>query len=65
MLFILPLLVALFFGLVLLAVGIALLLKLKNKLVGSLFIAVGLVMGLFSTLVFLSQVITHSSVGYS
>ena len=63
MLFILPLLVALFFGLVLLAVGIALLLKLKNKLVGSLFIAVGLVMGLFSTLVFLSQVITHSSVG--
>ena len=63
MLLLLPLLGSLLFGLILFAVGIVLLLKLRNKLVGLLIFAVGLVTSLFAILVFLSQVITYSSVG--
>jgi hypothetical protein len=47
-------------GLVLLAVGIVLLLKAKNKLAGWVVAAVGLVFTLFSVAIFLSFIITTS-----
>jgi hypothetical protein len=47
-------------GLILLAVGIVLLLKVKNKLAGLLAIAVGLVFTLASSAIFLALVITTS-----
>ena len=50
----------LLFGLILLAVGIVLLIKVKNKLAGLLAIAVGLVFTLVSLTIFLSLIITTS-----
>lgn len=50
-------------GLVLLAVGIVLLLKAKNKLAGAVVAAVGLVFTLFSVAIFLSLIITTSIKG--
>jgi hypothetical protein len=50
-------------GLVLLAVGIILLLKAKNKLAGWVVAAVGLVFTLFSVAIFLSLIITTSIQG--
>jgi hypothetical protein len=47
-------------GLVLLAVGIVLLLKAKNKLAGWVVAAVSLVFTLFSVAIFLSFIITTS-----
>lgn len=48
------------FGLILLAAGVVLLLKVKNKLAGLLAIAVGLIFTLVSLAIFLSLVITTS-----
>jgi len=53
----------LLFGLILLAVGIVLLIKVKNKLAGFLAIAVGLVFTLVSLTIFLSLIITTSVQG--
>jgi len=53
MLFLLPLLGTLLFGLVLLAVGIVLLLKVKNKLAGILVAALGLVFTLSPFVIYL------------
>ena len=50
----------LLFGLILLAVGVVLLIKVKNKLAGFLAIAVGLVFTLVSLTIFLSLIITTS-----
>ncbi len=50
-------------GLVLLAVGIVLLLKVKNKLAGWVVTTVGLVFTLFSVAIFLSLIITTSIQG--
>ena len=52
-------------GLVLLAVGIVVLLKAKNKLVGGIVAAVGLVFTLFSIAIFLMLTITTSVQGMS
>ena len=57
------LLATLLTGLVLMAVGIVLLLKAKNKLVGWVVAAVGLVFTLFSVAIFLSLIITTSIQG--
>ena len=53
----------LLFGLILLAAGVVLLLKVKNKLAGLLAIAVGLVFTLASSAIFLALVITTSVQG--
>jgi uncharacterized membrane protein len=53
----------LLFGLILLAVGVVLLIKVKNKLAGFLAIAVGLVFTLVSLTIFLSVIITTSVQG--
>jgi len=53
----------LLFGLILLAVGVVLLIKVKNKLAGFLAIAVGLVFTLVSLTIFLSLIITTSVQG--
>jgi hypothetical protein len=53
----------LLFGLILLAVGVVLLIKVKNKLAGLLAIAVGLVFTLVSLTIFLSLIITTSVQG--
>ena len=53
----------LLFGLILLAVGVVLLIKVKNKLAGLLAIAVGLVFTLVSLIIFLSLIITTSVQG--
>ncbi len=53
----------LLFGLILLAIGIVLLIKVKNKLAGLLAIAVGLVFTLVSLIIFLSLIITTSVQG--
>ena len=53
MLILLPLLFAAFFGLVLLATGIVLILKVKNKLVGILVAGLGLVVTLSPFVVYL------------
>lgn len=53
----------LLFGLVLLAVGIVLLIKAKNKLAGALATAIGFVFTLFSVAVFLFLTITTSVQG--
>ena len=53
----------LLFGLILLATGVVLLIKLKNKLAGLLAIAVGLVFTLVSLTIFLSLIITTSVQG--
>lgn len=58
----LTLLGTLLFGLVLLVVGIVLLLKLKNKLAGSLVSAVGLMTSSFSVLIFLFLTVTSITV---
>ena len=50
-------------GLILLAAGVVLLLKVKNKLAGLLAIAVGLVLTLASSAIFLALVITTSVQG--
>ena len=50
-------------GLILLAVGVVLLIKVKNKLAGLLAIAVGLVFTLVSLTIFLSLIITTSIQG--
>jgi hypothetical protein len=50
-------------GLILLAIGIVLLLKVKNKLAGLISIAVGLVFTLVASAIFLSLVITTSIQG--
>lgn len=50
-------------GLVLLATGILLLIKSKNKLVGALVTAIGLVFTLFTTGIFLFLTITTSVQG--
>jgi len=50
-------------GLILLAVGVVLLIKVKNKLAGLLAIAVGLVFTLVSLTIFLSLIITTSVQG--
>jgi len=50
-------------GLVLLAVGIVILLKSKNKLAGWVALAVGLVFSLFSAAIFLMLTITTSVQG--
>lgn len=50
----------LLFGLVILAVGIVLLIKAKNKLAGALATAIGLVFTMFSVAVFLFLTITTS-----
>lgn len=63
MLNLLLLLGMLLFGLVLLAIGVVLLFKVKNKLAGALISAVGLVISSFSVLVFLFFMITRSTVG--
>lgn len=47
-------------GLVLLAAGIVVLLKAKNKLAGGIVVAVGIVFILFSTAIFLMLTITTS-----
>ena len=54
------LLSVLLLGLILLAVGVVLLLKVKNKLAGLLAIAVGLVFTFASSAIFLALVITTS-----
>jgi hypothetical protein len=51
---------ALLFGLILLAVGVVLLLKVKNKLPGLLAIVVGLVLTFGTSAIFLALVITTS-----
>jgi hypothetical protein len=48
-------------GLVLLATGIVVLLKAKNKLAGWVVVAVGLVFTLFSSAIFLMLIITTST----
>jgi len=48
-------------GLVLLATGIVVLLKAKNKLAGWVVVAVGLVFTLFSSAIFLMVIITTST----
>ena len=53
----------LLFGLILLAVGVVLLIKVKNKLAGILAIAVGLIFTLVSLIIFLSLIITTSVQG--
>jgi hypothetical protein len=53
----------LLFGLILLAIGVVLLIKVKNKLAGLLAIAVGLVFTLVSIIIFLSLIITTSVQG--
>ena len=53
----------LIFGLILLAVGAVLLIKVKNKLAGLLAITVGLVFTLVSLTIFLSLIITTSVQG--
>jgi len=53
----------LLFGLILLAVGVVLLIKVKNKVAGLLAIAVGLVFTLVSLTIFLSLIITTSVQG--
>jgi len=63
MLELLLLLGMLLFGLVLLAIGVVLLFKVKNKLAGALVSAVGLVTSSFSVLVFLFVTLTRSAVG--
>jgi hypothetical protein len=50
-------------GLVLLAIGIVLLLKLKNKLAGALTTAVGAVFTLFPTVILLALVTTTRALG--
>ncbi len=50
-------------GLILLAIGVVLLLKVKNKLAGLISIAVGLVFTLVASAIFLSLVITTSIQG--
>jgi hypothetical protein len=53
----------LLFGLILVATGTVLLLKVKNRLVGMLFVAVGLVCTLFASVIFLSLIITTRTMG--
>ena len=53
----------LLFGLILLAIGVVLLLKVKNKLAGLLAIAIGLVFTLVTSTIFLSLVISTSVMG--
>ena len=53
----------LLFGLILLAVGVVLLIKVKNKLAGLLAIAIGLVFTLVTSAIFLSLVISTSVMG--
>ena len=53
----------LLFGLILLAIGVVLLIKVKNKLAGLLAIAVGLVFTLVSLIIFLALIITTSVTG--
>ncbi len=53
----------LLFGLILLTAGVVLLLKVKNKVAGLLAIAVGLVLTLASSAIFLALVITTSVQG--
>jgi len=60
MLYLLPLLSTLLFGLVLLSIGIVLLFKVKNKLAGMLVSAVGLVFTLLPVAVFLFLTVTTS-----
>jgi len=60
MLYLLPLLGTLLFGLVMLSIGIVLLLKVKNKLAGILGVAVGLVFTLFPVAIFIFLTITTS-----
>ncbi len=57
------LLAILLVGLVLLAVGIVLLLKAKNKLAGWVIVAVGLVFTMFSSAIFLMLTVTTSVTG--
>lgn len=63
MLELLLLLGMLLFGLVLLAIGVVLLFKVKNKLAGAFVSAVGLVTSSFSVLVFLFLMVARVSVG--
>ncbi len=50
-------------GLVLLATGVVVLLKVKNKIAGWVIVAIGLVFTLFSVAIFLSLIITTSIQG--
>lgn len=59
MLYLLTLLGAFLFGLILLVIGAILLLKVKNKLAGWLVAAVGVVFTLVPLLIFLGMVITR------
>ncbi len=61
--FILLLFASIFLGLVLLAVGIVLLFRVKNKLIGGLSLAMGLVFTVLPVLIILAQVITSSVQG--
>lgn len=54
----------LLFGLILLAIGIILLLKVKNKLAGMFFVAFGLVCTLVASAIFLSLIITTRTMGW-
>jgi len=58
MLYTLPLLGSILFGVVLLALGVVLLFKVKNKLAGILVIAVGLVFSLLPVAVYLFLMIS-------
>lgn len=60
MLFLLPLLGTMLFGLSLLSIGIVLLFKVKNKLAGMLVSAVGLVFTLFPVAIFLFLTVSTS-----
>lgn len=53
----------LLFGPILLAIGIILLLKVKNKLAGLLFVAFGLLCTLMASAIFLSLIITTRTMG--
>jgi len=55
------LLSVLLFGLILLAIGVVLLIKVKNKLAGLLTVAVGLVFTLVASAIFLMLIITTST----
>jgi len=59
----LALLVSLLFGLILLAIGAVLLIKVKNKIAGLLVSAVGLVFTMFPIAIFLFLTITTSVQG--
>jgi hypothetical protein len=53
----------LLFGLILIGAGVAILLKVKNKLAGILAIAAGLILSLASSAIFLALAITTSVQG--